>query len=421
MTREAAHLHAEQLAMDSTVWAELIRAELENNILPFWRDQTVDRARGGFFGEISSEGVLQAEAPRSSVVNTRILWTYATAARVLGDKWAPLADWAYDYVTTHFVDRDHGGLYWLLDAKGQPLSDRKQTYAQAFGIYALSEYVRLTGSQPALELAQKLYGLIEAHCYDAHEDGYIEARDRTWQPLEDMRLSDKDLNSPKSMNTHLHVLEGYTNLLRVWPDEGLKAKQRALINVMLDRIVDGDTGHFKLFFDTSWHSLNEHVSFGHDIEGSWLLMEAAEVLGEKDLIAKAHTLCLKMARACLAEGLDADGSMFFEANTKGELLDETKHWWVQAEAVVGFYNAFEMTGEEDFRRASLKIWDYIETHVVDRVHGEWHAKLKRDGTAFTGAEDGDAVLVGPWKCPYHNGRVCTEMLERLARRENETP
>jgi mannobiose 2-epimerase len=390
------------------------------NILPFWPRHALDHSRGGFFGEISEDLVVRAEAPRTSVVNTRILWTYATAARLIGPQWRATADWAFDYIVRHFWDGDADGLYWWVDADGRPLATRKQIYAQAFGIYALSEYYRLTGNPKALEMGKALYALIEQHGFDPVHGGYIEARDRTWQPLADMRLSDKDLNSPKSMNTHLHVLEGYTNLLRVWPDETLRARQKALIETMLDHIVDHDTGHFRLFFDQRWQSLSDHVSFGHDIEGSWLLVEAAEVVGDLGLLAQVRTVARKMAQACLDQGVDADGSMLFEADGNGTLVDTTKHWWVQAEAVVGFYNAFEITGEEAFRTASRRAWDYIETHVVDHKHGEWHAKLTRDGVLLHESEDADAVLVGPWKCPYHNARVCYEMLTRLGN-EKETP
>ncbi|GAA0554294.1 mannobiose 2-epimerase [Rhizomicrobium palustre] len=407
-------------------WAGRIKGELAGNILPFWPRYVLDREGGGFFGEVGPDLSIRKQAPRASVLNTRLLWTYATAAREISPEWRPIADWAFEYVRKNFWDPQHGGLFWQLDGKGAPLDPRKQTYAQAFGIYALAEYHRLTGDAAPLELAKRLYLLIEQHAFDPEFGGYIEARGRAFEPLADMRLSEKDLNSPKSMNTHLHVLEGYTNLLRVWPDPGLKEKQKALITVMLDRIADAETGHFKLFFDERWASLNDHVSFGHDIEGSWLLWEAAEVLGDAALIERVRIVAIKMARVALAEGLDADGSMLFDADTTGRLLDVKKHWWVQAEAVVGFYNAYQLTGEEAFRAASFKAWEFIEHHVVDRVHGEWHAKLSREGVALTEAEDPDSVLAGPWKCPYHNARVCYEMLNRLmpnilGRSENKTP
>jgi mannobiose 2-epimerase len=227
-----------------------------------------------------------------------------------------------------------------------------------------------------------------------------------------MRLSEKDLNSPKSMNTHLHVLEAYTNLLRVWDDGGLRASLRRLLEVTLERIVDHRNAHFKMFFDNQWNSLTDHVSFGHDIEGGWLMLEAAETLGDRELIGRARELAVRMAQAVYDEGLDKDGSIFYEAS-QGRLVDPNKHWWAQAEAVVGFYNGYEVSGQEHFRTAAWRAWEYIENNVVDRVHGEWHAKLRPDGTPWKADEDSDACLVGAWKCPYHNGRVCLEMMARL--------
>lgn len=402
-------------------WAARIRAELVGNILPFWPRHAIDRQNGGFFGTISSDLAVRPKSPRSSVIASRILWTYAAAARRIDPAWRETADWAFDNVLNRFCDQEHGGVFWMLDCEGAPISTRKQTYAEAFTVYALAEYHRATGNQLALDTAKRIYALIERHCYDPLHGGYIEARGRDWKPLEDMRLSDKDINSPKSMNTHLHVLEAYTNLLRVWPDDGLKTRHKELVQVTLDHIVDRASGHFRLFFDDAWNSLSRHVSYGHDIEGSWLLEEAAEVQGDPALLQRTREVATLMAYVATEEGVDQDGSLFYEADGDGHLIDAKKHWWAQAEAVVGFYNAYEMTGDTRFRTASQRVWNYIEDHVVDRVHGEWHAKLSREGVPLTEAEDPDAVLVGPWKCPYHNARVCFEMLERLGRSENKTP
>ncbi len=391
------------------IGAEVLR-ELTETILPFWQGRMRDPA-GGFFGAADCNGIVDKKAPRASVVNARILWTFATATRVLGANYRATADWAFDELRTRFLDGEHGGVYWLLDAQGQPLSDRKQIYAQAFAIYAFSEYARATGNRDSLKLAIDLFRLIEKHAADRERGGYIEALDRAWKPLDDMRLSTKDLNSPKSMNTHLHIMEAYTNLLRVWRDPALVARQADLIAVTLDRIVDD--GHFKLFFDMDWRSLNDHISYGHDIEGSWLLVEAAEVLGSETLIARARDAAVRMAERTLAEGRDADGSLYYEAHGDGQLIDANKHWWPQAEALVGFQNAFEMTGNPAFAEAVRDVWAFIRDHVTDHAHGEWHAKLTPDGRPYTATEDADACLAGPWKCPYHNGRACFEMLERL--------
>jgi mannobiose 2-epimerase len=394
-------------------WAVRIERELRENILPFWTNRTVDRDHRGFHGKIACDGSVDLQAPRASVINTRILWTFSAATRLLGEQYRATADWAFDYIVTRFWDADHGGVYWMLDYRGNPISVRKQIYAQAFAAYAMAEHYRASGNPASLEFAQRLFRMIETHSRDLVSEGYLEARDRDWSPLEDMRLSDKDLNSPKSMNTHLHVMEAYTNLLRVWRDPELKAAQKELLEVTMDRIVDNGTGHFKLFFDNRWNSLNDHVSFGHDIEGSWLLLEAAEVLGDLALLNRARVLSITMAETVYREGLDTDGSLFYEADSKGVIIDPKKHWWAQAEAVVGFYNAFQLSGDERFLSQSYRVWEYIEAHFVDRVHGEWHAKLSPPGKPYLETEDADACLVGPWKCPYHNSRVCYEMMERL--------
>ncbi|HEY0282524.1 MAG TPA: AGE family epimerase/isomerase, partial [Rhizomicrobium sp.] len=300
-------------------WAGRFREELVGNILPFWMRHALDRQGGGFHGKIGCDGKVDREAPRASVVNTRILWTFSAASRLLGNEYRETADWAYDYIIKKFWDQEYSGLYWMLDHRGNPVSARKQIYAQAFGIYALTEYFRAGGNAASLNLARRLFGLIEEHSYDPVFKGYIEARGREWRPLEDMRLSEKDLNCPKSMNTHLHLMEAYTNLLRVWRDPVLEARLAELLGLIMDRIADASTGHFRMFFDERWNSLSDHVSFGHDIEGSWLIVEAAEVLGAADQIARARRLAVAMAGAVCAQGLDRDGSVFFEADGSGAL------------------------------------------------------------------------------------------------------
>ena len=394
-------------------WAGQFREELVGNILPFWVRHAVDRQNGGFYGAIDCDLNIEKEAPRAAVINARILWTFSAASRLLGREYRETADHAYDYLVNTFWDQKHGGLFWMLDYRGNPISMRKQIYAQAFGIYALAEYFRATGDAASLDFARRLFWAVEDHSYDPVFKGYLEARDRDWRALEDMRLSEKDLNSPKSMNTRLHVMEAYTNLLRVWRDPALEAKQAELLTLIMDRVIDASTGHFKLFFDKRWKSLSDHFSFGHDIEGSWLLVETAVVLGNAGLLERARKLAVTMAQAVYEQGLDRDGSLFYEADAKGKLIDPNKHWWAQAEAVVGFYNAYQISGEARFLEAARRAWDYILAKVVDKTHGEWHAKLTPEGVPLTAKEDPDATLVGPWKCPYHNARVCYEMIERL--------
>jgi mannobiose 2-epimerase len=318
-----------------------------------------------------------------------------------------MARWAYDYLTRVFWDQDYGGLYWQVDYKGSPVFDRKHSYAQAFGIYGLSEYYRATQEPQSLVLAQALFHLLEEHAYSAVYGGYIEGSGRKWEALTDMRLSDRDVNCRKSMNTMLHILEAYTNLLRVWDDAHLKAQHRALLESFQRYIIDHSTSHFKLFFDDQWHTLSENMSFGHDIEGSWLLLEAATMQGDSTLLAQVREAAIKMAAAVYREGLDDDGSLLYEGSPQG-LVDTGKAWWAQAEAVVGFYNAYQLSGQVHFAQAADRCWRYIQDKMVDRAHGEWFKQLYRDGTL-----DNTRYKAGPWECPYHHSRACFEMLDRL--------
>lgn len=395
-------------SLTPTEFRQQLEKELTENILPFWMTQVVDRENGGFYGAVTNDLQVLNETPRSAVLCARILWTFAAAYRRLGnEQYLSAARWAYDYLIHVFWDHQYGGVYWSIDKGGNPVLDRKHHYAQAFTIYALSEFYRSSKLGKALVLAKQLYQLLEQHAYDPVHHGYIEGRSREWQILEDTRLSDKDLNCHKSMNTMLHILEAYTNLSRVWDDGDLKRKLRALIEAFLDQILDRQTKHFKLFFDKGWNSLSDHVSFGHDIEGSWLLGEAVEMYDDPALRDKVQETSIQLASAVLEEGTDEDGSLFHEASPEG-IVDPGKEWWTQAEAIVGFYNAFQLTGDERFAEAATQLWSYIQIHMIDHENGDWFKRLLRDGTP-----EMDRPKAGPWDCPYHHARMCFEMIDRL--------
>ncbi len=395
-------------ALNKTDLRRQLTEELTGNILPFWMAYSVDKVNGGFYGALTNDLVIHNEVPRSAILCARILWTYAAAFRKLGDqKYLATARWAYDYLKGVFWDPEYGGLYWTVDATGRPVFDRKHHYAQAFGIYGLAEYYRATRKPQSLALAQALFQLLEKHAYDPVNGGYIEGSSRKWQALTDMRLSERDLDCRKSMNTMLHVLEAYTNLLRVWDDATLKAQHKALLEMFQQHIVDHSTGHFKLFFDDQWNSLLDNKSFGHDIEGSWLLFEAAEVQGDPALAERVRETAIQIASAVYQDGLEPDGSLPYEAGPHG-LVDSDKSWWVQAEAMLGFYNAYQLSGQERFAQAACQSWDYIQDKIIDRTHGDWFKRLHRDGTP-----DNSSYKVGPWECPYHHSRACFEMIDRL--------
>lgn len=387
-----------------------VMADLTDNILPYWLDKMQD-PRGGFYGRRDGEDNLVEDAPKGAILNGRLLWSFSAAYRVTGrEEYRVAAERAYRYITDYFVDKEYGGVYWSLNADGTPLDTKKQFYAIGFMIYGLSEYVRATGDEQALELAISLYRDIESRSRDLGRAGYIEAAQRDWSPIADMRLSEKDANAAKTMNTHLHIIEPYTNLYRVWPDEGLRNAIADLMHVFLDIMEDPDTHHLGLFYTEDWERTDHEISYGHDIEASWLLMETAQVLGDPDLLAKtlAHTRAI--ANAAL-EGRRDDGSMIYEREVEADgnvRIDTDLHWWVQAEDVIGLVYLYKFHGVEEALPKAYRSWEYIKENLIDREEGEWHWSRKADGSVNR-ADD----KAGFWKCPYHNSRMCLEVFELL--------
>lgn len=383
-----------------------MKRELTNNILPYWMAKMC-RADGRFHGRISGGETLDAEAPVGGIMTARILWTFASAYRVLGSpEYLEMALKAKDILIKYFYDPEFGGTYWSLNADYTPLDTKKQIYAIAFTIYGLAELNRATGDAEALEYAIKLFHAIEEHSFDQEKDGYFEAFTRTWDPIEDMRLSEKDANESKTMNTHLHVIEAYACLYRVWKDPLLETRLRGLLNIF-DRYILADNGHLKLFFDDDWNCGYDIFSYGHDIEASWLLHEAALVLGDKDMLARIEAKVPSVVAAA-SEGFTPEGGMIYEK--VGEEIDGDRHWWVQAEAVVGYFNLWEHFGAEDGLENALHCWEFINAGLIDRENGEWFWSVRADGTV-----NRDDDKAGFWKCPYHNGRMCLEIIERTSR------
>lgn len=383
---------------------------LQKNILRFWLDKMVDQKHGGFYGRIDGHEHLHADAEKGAILNARILWAFSAAYRVLGDKtYLEAASRAKHYIIDHFIDPEYGGVYWSLDCNGKPLDTKKQFYAIGFAIYGMSEYARATGDAEALKVAIDLYRCIEEHALDHEYNGYIEAMTRDWQPIADMRLSKLDANYPKSQNTHLHIIEPYTNLYRVWKSDELKASLRNLIDIFTDRILNPETHHLDLFFDMDWkRGAGALESYGHDIECSWLIHEAALVLGDAEVLKKVEPIVEMVAKAS-EKGLNADGSMVHEANLDTGYVDSDLHWWVQAETVVGFFNIYQYFGDESALQKAQRCWTYIKENLIDEENGEWHWSRRKDGTLNL-----DDDKAGFWKCPYHNSRMCLEIIERMA-------
>ena len=387
-----------------------VSEHLFEHYLPFWCGPALDRQNGGWMAWLSNDLQPDRSQPKGLIVNARILWAFSAVhqARPM-PVYAEMAERAFDFLTNRFWDSKQGGAVWRLNDAGKVIDDSKKIYGQAFYIYALTEFHRTFGSRVVLECAKELFELIEAHAHDDRFGGYFEVCNRDWSPAgPDARLSDKDMNEKKSMNNHLHLLEAYTNLYQVWPEARVAVRLRELIGIFLSRILDARTLHLHHFFNEQWEVRSDTYTFGHDIEASWLLCEAAEALGEAALRDRVRKVALQMAETAYNEGLQTDGGLSYEGKG-GQIIDAGRECWPQAEALVGFLNAFELSENSKFLDGAWRTWEYIGRNLIDRIHGEWFWRIKPDGQP-----DQQLPKVSEWKGPYHATRACLETLKRLS-------
>lgn len=396
---------------------EEFRDVLTNNILPYWMKLMTD-PHEGYYGRRDGCDKLHPEAERGVILNARILWTFSAVYQALGDQeYLDAARRSFEYIENRFIDRNYGGVFWSLNPDNTPADTKKQTYALAFTLFGLAEYYRASGDADALGLAIELFGTMESHCRDHVNGGYIEALTRDWKPIDDMRLSDKDWNAAKTMNTHLHVLEAYTALHRAAPYGELRTSIRELIDLFLTKIINPTNHHQGLFYTADWKRLDNEISYGHDIEASWLLLEAAREIEHDQPEGFYNTVLDATRHLALAalEGYCTDGSMIYERHGNGHYDDE-KHWWVQAETVVGLlwlakYHENNLKSlPEHPADLAMKTWRYIADNLVDNYMGEWYWSRMPDGSV--NRRDDKA---GFWKCPYHNSRMCLQAMEILHR------
>jgi mannobiose 2-epimerase len=390
-----------------------LNREVKENILAYWQQYSVDHQNEGFYGRVNENNEPDIKADKGCILNSRILWTFSAAYLKDNDTgYLDVATRARNYLFDHFHDKDFSGLYWSVDFKGRVVDSKKHMYNIAFGIYGLSEYYKATQDDRSLALAIELYGIIEKYSYDNVNRGYIEAFGRAFDAIENMALSDKDMNEKKSMNTHLHIMEAYTNLLRVWDDARLKTRLKELIHVFMEKIIDSDTGSQKLFFDENWNSKCDTVSYGHDIEASWLLYEAACVLGDSGIMDKVQNASLKLSENVLKLGIDQENDGLFDEKD-GDTYTSIKSWWPQTEALVGFMYAFLISKDERYLKASCSIWNFIKSNFIDKEKGEWFEAVDGSGHPVLGRPK-----VSEWKCPYHNTRALLEVMDIVDRLED---
>lgn len=390
---------------------KLLKSELTvelNSILDYWSKNTIDNENDGFVGQIDFDDQIIKNSEKGSVLNARILWTFSASYQTTkNENHKKLAERAFEFLTSNFYDTQFGGLFWSINEDKTPKDSKNQIYALAFAIYGLSEYYVISKNEKALEIAKNLYYKIQEYSYDPVNKGYLEAFTREWKPIEDLRLSEKDANEKKTMNTHLHIIEGYVNLYKVWKDEKLQKVIIELLETIEKYFINTETGHLRLFFDENWKEKPDVISYGHDIEAAWLLQQCAEISGNEKLINNYKKYAVQIAEVT-KEGLDTDGGLWYEFDPEKKELIAEKHWWPQAEALIGFYNAYQLTGREEYLDIVYKNWSFIKKYILDHKNGEWfwgvyhdYSLIKKDKAGF-------------WKCPYHNSRACLELIARIA-------
>ena len=380
------------------------REELTGRLLPFWKSLR-DEEHGGYYGYMDFDLNLDKKAEKGCILNSRILWFFSQAAMTLEDSsLLPYARHAYAFLRETCLDRDHGGVYWSLTYDGQPLDSTKHTYNQAFAIYALSAYYRLTGEEEALTLARGLFRLIEERCTD--QGGYLEAFTRDFRPASNEKLSENGVLAERTMNTLLHVFEGYSGLYQAAGDPIVAAAMSRILDTYAEKIYDPERRRQKVFFDRSYRSLIDLTSYGHDIESSWLMDWGCGLLGDPELAAKIAAIDSALAGSVLEAAFD--GQSLANECERGT-VDGSRVWWVQAEALLGFVNEWEKhRTRTEFRDGAASLWHYITEKVADRrPGGEWFWRLDAGGVP-----DRKKPVVEPWKCPYHNGRMCMELIRR---------
>lgn len=381
-----------------------IKETLLNNILPFWESMRDDEY-GGYYGYKSYDLVLDKKAEKGCILNSRILWTFSNAYMLLKEEeLLSYATHAYLFLKEHFYDRERGGVYWSVTYKGEPLDTIKHSYNIAFAIYALSSYYDITKDEEALSLAKELFDLVEEHYRDAY--GYKEALTVDFKPQSNEHLSENGVMAEKTMNTMLHLYEAYTELYRVSGYEPAAEQMRFILSIFKERMYNPAKHRLEVFFDSEMNSLIDLHSYGHDIETAWLLERGLEVLNDKELHASMADFLSDLEHEILRVAFDGE-SVAAECE-EGEVL-QTRIWWVQCESIIGFYNAYQKQGEQEFSDAVQAIWDYTRTYFVDKRAGsEWLNERFYDKSI-----NEELPVASPWKCPYHNARMCFEMMRRL--------
>lgn len=383
-----------------------MQKHLTENILPFWKGLK-DEERGGFYGFVGPDLSVDKQAVKGCILNSRILWFFSNAAMALkDDSLLEYARHAYRFFEDYCLDKEYGGVFWSVTYDGKPEDTTKHIYNQAFAVYALSSYFAASKDPAAIEHAWRLFDVIEKQGFD--EGGYKEALDRSFAPAENDKLSENGVMADRTMNTLLHIFEAYTELLRVTNDDRVREKLLWILDTFKNKIYNPVLHRQEVFFDNNMNSIIDLHSYGHDIETSWLLDRGLAVIGDEELTKNWRPIIADLVEEVYKKAY-YNNSLSNECE-KG-VVDKKRVWWVQGEAVVGFYNQYQNAPEHaEYLEASQNIWNFIKTYVVDKRAGsEWFMHVNDKGEPET-----DKPIVEPWKCPYHNGRMCMEIMRRMA-------
>ena len=388
---------------------EEVLAEHEN-ILLFWEKYTIDEKNGGFIGQIDSDMTKNPNADKGVILNARIIIAFSSAyIYIKKADYLALATRAYNYLIDHFYDHENNGVYFMVDYKGNPIEERNQIIAVAFVTYAFSEYYRATGDSEAIDYAMKLFDNLESFALDKENNGYFDAFSKEWEKLEDMRMYPGDIDAKKTMNANFHIMVAYANIYRAYKNNKIKNALKNIIEILIEKIIDTKRGSCNLFFEENWEIIPSNDTYGLDIEASWLIWDAAHVLEDDKLIEKIKPIVLRIVEHCIQFGYDKDGGMMNEGNDPEGVLNTYKSWWVQAESVIAFFNAYQITNENKYLAYALLTWDFIKKYVIDSVNGEWYGTVGKDDHIPNLEES----KIGPWKCPYHNSRMGLQIAERI--------
>ena len=369
---------------------------LTGDLIPFWNN-LYDSEYGGFYGSADSDNNINKTSPKSAVLQTRILWFYSSCYKALKDK--NLFEYAsrqFDFIIKYMIDENDGGIFWDVEYDGKVKDRQKHTYALAFALYSISAYYSVSKNKSAFDAAQRLFNLIERDYKD--EYGYTEV----------FSLDKSVKGSARTMNTLLHIIEAYTEYhAAVNTAESRKALEYSL-DLVRTKAYNDDLCRIECNFDEFMNPVGDVLSYGHDIEASWIVYRACEILGNDEILSDLSPKLDKLTQNVISKGFVDNGRNGIYYECKNNIDNTYRSWWVMSEAIVALVHRYNLYKDKQSIYLAENVWDYVKKYFIS-PHGEWHTQVDEKGEAIKSRSG----LCGAWKCPYHNGRMCLELMEML--------